>query len=1577
MTASARRTTNAFRMLLVLAGTVVWLALPGLPSNEASANKLLQPMHRQFASGLDTNRQQAMEMLYARYKAGDAFSEEEGKILRKFGSAGAITELEADVVISRALYDFYIAGKELTPQQEEVFDRYSLSVARRVTDVADLKKQLLNKRIAAAFASPPSGPLVAPANDLCSGASVIPAAGPFPLLTAVTPDITGATTTGDPSVPSCQTCITGVVSRSIWYAFTPAATATYAISSCADAPTGSTVDDTVMAIYTSTGGCAGPFTELPQACDDDGCVSEDLQSVISGIPLNAGTTYYIVIWMCDNTAPTAGNTAVQLRVSQILPPANDTCSSPTALALNTPVIGTTAAATNDYQLSGAACFTGIGQTQSSAVGGDVVYSFIAPSAGNYSFKVTGYNTTNNLVLYVATTCPTGAPPITVGTCLAAANRGAGSTSEEVSCVALSSGQTVFIFVDESFLTGGSTFTLEATSCVLEAEFPDPPSNDTPGTAGPLSFGVEGAINPAGDVDFYTLAMPPSGSRVFAFLDGVAANEPNFDMRVTTTTDTLEYDNANNDSAFGSTAPNVAGTPLTGTQSFIRINHNSASTAAEPYRLYAVVEPPGANPGCNCSASNEIESNDTPGNANSASNNFFYGSLAGPAPSTDVDCFSFTATAGDLIFLSLDGDPTRNNTPINGALALVAPDGVTMLISVNDGGQTSSTTSGTGSLTATTPNSPAEGLVWRATTTGTYFARVSIGTTSTASIGAGDYLLSISRNGQIPTLARFSNDIASRPTAVRYENGVSIRWRTQFEVDNLGFNVYRTDGSKRIRLNPEIIAGSAFVAGNNTALGAGKSYAWFDNNPGGDPEYWIESLDLNGVINWNGPVSLEEFPDHSKTGEERSSLTLGQLAAVSHWESQTKSVERRVGVSMVSKSSSMVAATIADQAVKLSVTSEGFYRVSQPELVAVGFDANLDPRNLQLFVDGQEQPINVVTASGLFDSSAAIEFYGIGVDSAATDEHVYWLVNGSHPGKRIPRVVTAAEGAASRSFLHTVELKQRMLYFSALRNGDKENFFGAIIANNPVDQVLTLPHVDTGTINDAMLEVALQGVTLVGHHIEVRVNDSPAGEVVFNGQDEGITRVPIPHSRLKEGANIIRLTPIGGSSDISLVDYVRVSYWHSFIADNNQLRFSAANRHVLRVNGFDNPQIRAFDVTNPNAPQEIAGRIEPGKTGYSITLRSVGTGTRQLLAITNDSANRPTNIKLDLPSHLRQPGNAAKLVIVTPRDFVEAIAPLKILRQSQGYNVAVVDIEDIYDEFSYGNKTPQAIRDFLVYARGNWTIAPSFVMLVGDASYDPKNFLGFGNHDIVPTKLIDTQLMETASDDWLADFDGDGLAEMAVGRLPARCAREAATMVARIVQYDQTAPPAGVLLVADDSSDGVDFQATSNELHNLIPDDQRIEQIDRGSLDPVTAKTRLLDAINRGQKVVSYNGHGNLDSWRGSLLTSEDINVLRNRQLSLFVMMTCLNGYFHDAQNDSLAESLIKAENGGAVAVWASSAMTLPSDHGVMSVEMFRQLFDTHKTLTLGEASRLARRVALNKDVRLTWILLGDPTTRLR
>jgi len=524
-------------------------------------------------------------------------------------------------------------------------------------------------------------------------------------------------------------------------------------------------------------------------------------------------------------------------------------------------------------------------------------------------------------------------------------------------------------------------------------------------------------------------------------------------------------------------------------------------------------------------------------------------------------------------------------------------------------------------------------------------------------------------------------------------------------------------------------------------------------------------------------------------------------------------------------------------------------------------------------------------------------------------------------------------------------------------------------------------VDQSSSGQAQLEVSLQGVTQLPHTVWIYLNGAFAGEMLFHGQAEGTAKLSVSQALLREGDNQVRLAAQGGPSDVSLVGSVRLGYFHTFSADNNRLRFTATGRQAQTITGFSSGAIRVLDVTDPDQVQEVIGKVEQQNGGYSITVASPRTGDRILLAALDGDRSAPAKVTDNRPSSLRSTKHAANFVIVTSREMLSSVEPLKMARTSQGFKVEAVDVEDIFDEFSFGHKSPQAVRDFLVYAQSNWKTAPQYALFVGDASLDPKGYLGHPDSDLVPTKLIDTALLETASDDWLADFNADGIAELAVGRLPVRTVEEAARMIQKIVAYDQSSPSRSVMLVAD-SNDGYDFEGASRDLRVYVPASVRVDEINRGRMDPAAAREQLIEAINRGEKVINYGGHGSVNLWRGGLLTNDDAAAMTNTgRLPVFVMMTCLNGYFQDPGLDSLAESLMKAERGGAVAVWASSGMTEPSGQAAINQQMFALMFKgtniKGQPLTLGEAALGAKRAVGDADVRRTYTLFGDPTSRLR
>jgi len=142
---------------------------------------------------------------------------------------------------------------------------------------------------------------------------------------------------------------------------------------------------------------------------------------------------------------------------------------------------------------------------------------------------------------------------------------------------------------------------------------------------------------------------------------------------------------------------------------------------------------------------------------------------------------------------------------------------------------------------------------------------------------------------------------------------------------------------------------------------------------------------------------------------------------------------------------------------------------------------------------------------------------------------------------------------------------------------------------------------------------------------------------------------------------------------------------------------------------------------------------------------------------------------------------------------------------------------VYDEFGYGITAARPIHDFLEYASDHWQPpSPSYVVLVGDGNYDPKNYGGNNRTSFFPPYLapVDPWIIETAADNrYVTLTEGDTMPDMMLGRLPVNSAAEASVMVSKTLGYEQDPPPGEwkqrLLFVADDAGRGGDFDDISD------------------------------------------------------------------------------------------------------------------------------------------------------------------------
>ncbi|HZS46659.1 MAG TPA: choice-of-anchor Q domain-containing protein [Blastocatellia bacterium] len=846
---------------------------------------------------------------------------------------------------------------------------------------------------------------------------------------------------------------------------------------------------------------------------------------------------------------------------------------------------------------------------------------------------------------------------------------------------------------------------------------------------------------------------------------------------------------------------------------------------------------------------------------------------------------------------------------------------------------------------------------------------------------------------------FTMSTVSTPTAVDFNsatvtntaNSNVIEWTTGMEVNNLGFNIYREAGGERVKVNPSLIAGTALMVGGNVRVEAGNGYAWIDNNAGANASYWIEDVDLNGTSVWHGPFGVTASSGASSL-RSRSTLISELNRSISSQDDSTRQTGYPAGFNLISNpTGSALSVTngrspsrpapipvslqkqwsiTSRSAIKIAINKTGWYHLNMADLMEAGLDSGANPQTLQMFVGATEIPIRVTSANpGTLSATDSVEFYGPAIDTPTSNTQIYWLVSGIQSGKRIGTQQSpgASNNTGPGSFLYTVERKDRTLYFSSLLNGDQENWFGPIVSTTAAQQSVTVDHLDKNSTAQASIEIALQGVTTNGHNVKLMLNGSAVENITFNGMAHNTTMLAIPQSSLIEGNNEISIVALN-SGDVSLVDYVRITYAHTYTANNNSLFTTVPASQPVQMNGFTSDQIRAIDVANPNQPIEVEGTIGGESGDYSVSFGPAM--QRNLLVFTPDQMMSPLSITANQPSTLNK-SVGANFVIITYKNFAQSIQPFVAFKQSQGYSVAVVDVEDIYDEFSYGVHSSYAVKDFLNWSYLHWPKQPQYVLLAASASLDPKGYEGLGNQDFIPTKLIDTSSMETASDDWLVDFDNDGRPQMSIGRLPVRTAADASSLVNKIIAYEQSGKAQAAVLVSD-ISDNADFNRPNNQIKALIPSQMNVVSIVRGQTT-TDAKTDLLDQLSQGDRIVNYEGHGSVNLWRGNLLTSNDVPALQNKRVApLIVTMTCLNAYFMDPRATSLGEALIRVQNGGSASVWASTSMTDTGNQAVMNQAFFNQIF-SNANITIGQAIRNAKSAESDNDVRRTWVLFGDPT----
>jgi hypothetical protein len=659
---------------------------------------------------------------------------------------------------------------------------------------------------------------------------------------------------------------------------------------------------------------------------------------------------------------------------------------------------------------------------------------------------------------------------------------------------------------------------------------------------------------------------------------------------------------------------------------------------------------------------------------------------------------------------------------------------------------------------------------------------------------------------------------------------------------------------------------------------------------------------------------------------------------------------------------------------------------QPGLHQLPFEAvfpssrrGVTTQTLRLSHQGQPVPFHVEPEGALFRPGSSLFFLA---QAASYGGNAVYELEVGPKGPRMSVVDASPAGPAVNEALRTVRFEKNRLYQSGLLEAPDLWLWDLIVAPATKSFPFTLTQV-TSSSSPARLAVVLQGGSDFpadpDHHVRVLLNGVVVAETSWDGKKEQVLEAEVVPGLLGEGGNTLALQNVGDTAATSSMVFLNrfsVRYPSSLVAEAGQLEADFVVSGEARVTGAGT---KAFAIDQTATPIWLKG-LRPA--GGDVAFRAEP-DHRYLVA--SPSTVATPEVHVPRGATLRDTANRADWLLLAPREFLPAAKPLVDLRREERLAVKAVSLEDVYDTFGFGEKSPEAIKAFLEYAFHNWR-KPSlrYVVLLGDSTYDPLDLLKTGIKDQLPFWPLKTSYLWTASDPTYASVNGEDLVpDLAIGRLPARSVAEAQTLVAKVVAYEQTHQrlQGPARLVADNRDQGGAFEDDADMVAVDLAASREVQKIYLRDLGSAT-RTEIRGAFDAGAGLLSYVGHGSTAVWATeNVFNNTDVAALSAQAQQPFLLtMNCLNGFFHFPTFDSLAEALLKAPDKGAIAAFSPSGLSLQAPAHVYHRALLTEI-ESGRHLRLGDAILAAQAAYADSgslpELLSIYHLFGDPALRIR
>ncbi len=732
-------------------------------------------------------------------------------------------------------------------------------------------------------------------------------------------------------------------------------------------------------------------------------------------------------------------------------------------------------------------------------------------------------------------------------------------------------------------------------------------------------------------------------------------------------------------------------------------------------------------------------------------------------------------------------------------------------------------------------------------------------------------------------------------------------------------------------------------------------------------------------------------------------------------------------------------------VKFEAPEEGIYKITYSMLSSFGIDPSIvDPRTIKIYNNGGKplpenpdapRPPDLLENSiivsgegdGKFDQGDYILFYGRGnnfwdYDTSSTsfkrtfnvytDHNYYWITSGGIVGKR---------AAAKSSLNQTNTFSQNSSKGFVSWDVDKINiassgrkFLGDEFTNLITSRTYT--NKLDGRINGIPIQYNINFVTASSNPTSIEVQESNStiwNRYMSTGVSEYIdatayTSTVYYNSPLTDNRSVLKFlfSPNSGSA-LAYLDSFEIIYQKELTAFNDYLLFYSKDTTAVidyHLSGFTSSNIKIYDVTDFSNIKQISNfTISGGECHFQASEQQAHVS--KYIAIAGDNYKTPVNPQEAENSDLHGIADGAKFIIITHKNFMEAANRLKNYRENESPNkisTIVVDIDQIFNEFSGGLTDVSGIRDFIKYAFNNWQIAPEYVLFFGSGNYDYKDIQGYHTNFLPPYETPESfdEIHSWTSDDFFVNLDPDQKVDLATGRITVKTLQSANAVVDKIIYYEKDSEKGLwrnlITLVADDGYQGATyggtaFTASTERLaNNFIPPSFNFNKLYMAAYPVVltgagkripAGNKAIINSMNEGSLIVNYVGHGAPYVWADEFIFEQGVSIpqLHNDKYFFLSAATCDFGYFDNPAFVSAAEELVLDNNAGAIGSLSSTRPVYQNLNEAMMDAYFTNLLklgnDSTHGIPIGKAAFDSKQNLTEENDR-KYFIFGDPTLRL-